>query len=81
MTSTTGTGRLGVQLRQGRRRRGVAGDDEHLHVVLVEQVLADLLGEAADLVEVAWSVRIAAGVADVHEPFVGQQVDDGPRRP
>ncbi len=35
--------------------------------------------EAADLFEVARPVRIAAGVADVHEPLVREQVDHGTR--
>ncbi len=55
----------------------VARDHDQLRVVLVEQVLGDLVSEAAHLVERPGSVRIAAGVADVDHVLIGKQVDDG----
>ena len=64
---------------EGGRRRGVAGHDDHLHVVLVDQLPRDLAGELAHLVERPRAVRIPAGIAEVDEVLVGQQVDEGTR--
>ena len=66
------------QVVERRRRRGVARDDDGLHVELLDEGGADLEGELLHLGLRPWPVRVAAGVADVHEVLVGQQVDDGP---
>ena len=61
--------------RRGRRR--VACDDDGLHIVLLHEAPRQLPGEFANLGLRSRSVRIPAGVADVHEMFGRQQVDDG----
>ena len=40
---------------------------------------AELVGELAHLRLRPWTVGIAAGVTDVHDVLVGQQIDDGAR--
>ena len=68
-----------LQLGQRRgRRRGVAGHHQELDTVVVDQVAGDLQGEAAHLVQGAGTVRIAAGVADVHQALGREQVDHRP---
>ena len=80
MTPTTGTVELLLQLRQRRRGRGVARDEDELHVLLLE-VGADLAREAADLLERPRPVRQARVVAEVDEVLVRHRhealVEDG----
>src|SRR5207249_10751143 len=59
-------------------RSVVAGHHDHLHVVAVDEQLADLAGEVAHLLEAPGTVRVAARVTEVDEVLVGQQVDQGP---
>ena len=63
---------------EGGRGGGVAGHDHHLHVVPLDQPRRDLGGVAPHLVERLGPVRVAAGVAEVDEVLLGQQVDEGP---
>ena len=58
-----------LQVGQRDRRRGVAGDDDHLHALALE-VGADLVREAAHLVAAARAVRQARVVAQVDEVLV-----------
>ena len=71
---------LALELRQRRRRRGVARDDDQLHVLLLEE-RADLLREAADLVERPRPVGQPRVVAEVDEVLLGERdetlVEDG----
>ena len=60
---------LGLELRQRRRGRRVAGDDDQLHVLRLE-VAADLAGEAAYLLERPRAVREPRVVAEVDEVLV-----------
>ena len=74
-TPITGTGSSSVNSVERRRRRGVAGDHDRLGVEVLDQAPGELAGERPQLVERAVAVRIAAGVADVDDVLVGQQVD------
>jgi len=58
---------------KGRRRRGVAGDDDHLHVLL-DKVAHDLEGEPTDLGRVARPVWNPRRVSEVQRVLVGQPV-------
>ena len=58
-----------LELRQRRRRRGVAGDEDQLDALALHE-RGDLAGEAADLVERARPVRQARVVAEVDEVLV-----------
>ena len=49
ITSITGTGQLRAQLVEAGRGRGVAGDDDRLHVVVLDEAPRQLAGEAAHL--------------------------------
>ena len=69
---------LEAQSLERRRRRVVAGDHDHLHVVAIDEQLGDLAGEFAHLFERSRPVWIAARVTEVDEILVGQQVDEGP---
>jgi len=60
------------------RRRGVAGDDDHLDALVLDEVVADLEGKAAHLSRGPRPVGIAAAVPDVDEVLLGQQVDQRP---
>ncbi len=62
---------LGLELRQRRRGRRVAGDDDQLHVLGLE-VAADLAGKAAYLLERPRAVRQPGVVAEVDEVLVRQ---------
>ena len=66
-----------AQLVERGGRRGVAGDDDRLHVVVLDQAPGQLAGEAAHLGLRSRPVRVAAGVADVDEVLGRQQVDHG----
>ena len=68
---------LEVKKVERRGSRGVARDDHHLDVVLRHQQLRDLLRELAHVVERAGPIGVAAGVAEVHEVLVRQEVDEG----
>ena len=73
-------GQLLLQPRQRGRGRGVARDEDELHVLLGE-IGADLAREAADLLERARPVRQARVVAEVDEVLVRHRhealVEDG----
>src|SRR5207248_8213710 len=56
----------------------VAGHDDHLHVVAVDEECGDLASEVANFLERARAIRVAAGVAEVHEVLVGKEIDQGP---
>jgi hypothetical protein len=57
----------------------VAGDDDDLDVVVLDEAPRQLPGEPAHVLGRLGSVGIAPGVADVHEVLAGQEVDDGSR--
>jgi hypothetical protein len=57
--------------------RGVAGDNDHLHVVAVDQQASDLVREVPDLVERSGTVRVTAGVGDIDDVLGGEEVDQG----
>ena len=69
-----------LELRQRRRRRRVAGDDDQLHVLLLEEH-ADLPREAANLVERPRPVGQPRVVAEVDEVLLRERdetlVEDG----
>ena len=62
---------------EGGGGRRVAGDDDHLHVVPLDQGGRDLASEVPHLVERAGAIRIPAGISDVDEVFIGEEVDQG----
>ena len=69
-----------LELRERRRRRGVARGDDELHALTLEEA-RDLAREAADLVGRTGPVRQPRAVADVHEVLVRERdealVEDG----
>ena len=69
---------LRPQLAEAGRRGGVARHDHGLRAVVLDEAPRQLVGVAAHLVERLAAVRVAAGVADVHEVLGGQQIDDRP---
>ncbi len=69
-------GELVAQLVETGRGGGVAGDDDRLDVVVVDEARRQLPGEASHLPGGPRSVRIARRVTDVHEVFGREQVDD-----
>ena len=71
-------GQVGGQVGQRRRRGRVAGHDDDLDVVLLHQVPRQLAGEGAHLGLRPGAVGVAAGVAEVDEVLVGEQVEEGP---
>ena len=71
----------GGEIVERHRRRGVAGDDHHLGVVLVHEPVGDLPGEAGDLAELAGTVGIPGGVAEVDEVRRRGGGRSGPGRP
>ena len=78
MTSSTGTGSSAAQVVEAGGGGRVAGDDERLDVVVLDQAPRQLAGVAAHLGQRLRAVRVAAGVADVDEVLGRQQVDHGP---
>ena len=68
---------LEVKKVERRGSRGVARDDHHLDVVLRDEQLGDLLRELTHVVKRTGPVGVATGVTEVHEVFVGQEVDEG----
>ena len=80
ITPTTGTRDALLEIRQRRRGRRVAGDEDQLDALRGE-VAGDLACEAADLVERARAVRQARAVAEVDEVLVRHRhqalVEDG----
>lgn len=72
-------GDVGPHLVETRRSGGVARHDDRLHVEVVDQRAGDLAGEPANVTQRLRTVRIATRVADVHDVFVGKQIDQGAR--
>ena len=60
------------------RGRGVARHHDQLGVVFADQLGGDLPGKGPHLVQRPRAVGIAAGVADVDEVLLREQVDDSP---
>ena len=57
------------------RRGGVAGDDDHLHVFDLDEVIRDLVAEPPDLLGRTRPVRMAPCVTHIHDFFVMQEID------
>ena len=71
-------GELGLEFvhREG-GRRGVARDHQGFRAEVVDQAPGKFTGVTANFVERLVAEGIAAGVADVHEVFAGEEVNDG----
>ena len=78
-TPTIGTVETILEGIERSRGCGVAGNDDELHVVRSNEPLGDFVCVLGDLVQRLGTVRIAGRIADVHESFLREQVDQGPR--
>ena len=55
--------------------RGIARDDEQLHVT-ADEPCADLLDEAVDLVLAARAIGASRRIAEIYDGFLGQLLGD-----